>query len=208
MSPLVISHGLILYHSRHLRSHSFYACSTCVVRYPDSQALRTHMKVSGHVQACPDRTCKRTKPNNTYFDAASCVHIRGADDQWRELFALAFGRLPPDALNTDSSLPPVDGMLLPCEAVLSNTTAQTAPIELRNESSVDYGLTPSFFDQAIDFSLPSDDLIPATPTETGQTNKKRRKNRTKIQMSTVSKKMHHTPTSKMFRSTFNQTGCI
>ena len=135
-----------------------------MIRFGSNQELQAHTKVVGHVQACSDRGCRRTKPSNSYSNPNSCSHIRNAEDQWRHMFSLLYNRPPPDVFGGTSSIHLANGVASTQEASAPAYVPQLASNGSSNDCLVDYGLNDSFFDQAMDFDLglPADGLVPAT----------------------------------------------
>lgn len=144
--------------SRHLKSHNFYACSTCVLRLSNSEEIERH--VGQHVKACLKKGCKRTKKADLCSNGTDCAHIMTAEDQWRELFVLQFSREPPNVFATESR---TQSHVINA-SVSSNPIVET-PLGFGNDLG-NYGLTNSFFDQAMDYDLGltitgTDPVIPA-----------------------------------------------
>jgi hypothetical protein len=87
-------------------------------------------------------------------------------DQWRALFVLQFNRDPPNIFSAVSQRDDTIDTMDPSQGVDdASQLAVQAPLDIANDSSGVYGLTDSFFDQAMDFdlALPGDSTESATP---------------------------------------------
>lgn len=131
---------------------------------PNNEELERH--IGQHVKACARRGCKRTKPAGHYVDPMNCIHIMSAEDQWRELFVLQFHREPPNVFGVGSRAQShvIDSVEPTREANVATDPPVQYSLDSRNDSLVDYGLTDSFFEQAIEFDLglPPNNMQPDT----------------------------------------------
>ena len=135
---------------------------------PNNEELERH--IGQHVKACLRRGCKRTKPAGQYVDPINCTHIMSAEDQWRELFVLQFNREPPNVFSTRSrpQLHVIDSVESTREANVATDPPVQYTLDSRDDSLVDYTLTDSFFDQAMEFGLglPPNNMQPdSTPLD-------------------------------------------
>lgn len=93
-----------------------------------------------------------------------------AEDQWRELFVLQFNRQPPNVFGTGPRAHShvIDSVEQTRVVNVTSDHPTEYSLDSSNDSVVDYGLTDSFFEQAMDFDLglPPNNIQPdSTPLD-------------------------------------------